>query len=227
VKHLFCCTVMLAGHDFRQAFSQKNEFLLPLSFFIIAVLMFLLGIGPRSDVLVRMGGGLIWVLVLFASSLSLQRMFKGDFEDGTLEALLLASYPLEAFVISKIITHWVLCGLPIIILTPVAAACLHLSLTQTGFLIFTLSIGTPILSFIGAIGAALTLGSERTSFLTPLLVLPLYIPVLIFGASAVEAAFMGLSLKPYLFMLCGLFFLSMPLSLFMSAYSLNQSLKYL
>lgn len=226
MMNVFSSVFILVRHDFMQAFRGKNDFFLPLGFFIIAALMFPLSIGHQPEILVRIGAGLIWALTLFASSLSLQRMLTADFEDGTLEALFLAAYPLEAFVISKIIIHWILCGAPLIFLTPVIAVCLHLPPIQIGLLLFTLIIGTPILSFIGIIGAALTLGSERTPFLAPLLILPLYIPALIFGISALEAAFMGFNLKPHFFMLGGLFFFSLPLSLFISSYSLKQSLKH-
>lgn len=227
MRNLFCVTRVLIEHNFRQALRRKNEFLLNLSFFVAAALIFPLSIGPQSELLARIGAGLIWTLTLFASSLSLQRMFIIDFEDGTLEALYLSSYPIEVFVTAKIISHWLLCGLPMLLLAPAVAVCLHLSFFQIGLLILSLGIGTPILSFIGTIAATLTLGTKSNPFLAPLLVLPLYIPVLIFGANSVEAAFLGLSLKPYLFMLSGLFFLNLPLSILIGAFNLRQNLKSL
>ncbi|MBL0941827.1 MAG: heme exporter protein CcmB [Alphaproteobacteria bacterium] len=227
MKKLFYVLWVLVVHNFRQALREKNEFLLNLGFFVAAALIFPLSIGPEFELLTRIGAGLIWTLTLFASSLSLQRMFTADFEDGTLEALYFASYPLEAFVAAKIITHWILCSLPVLLLVPAVAVCLHLSIFQIGLLILSLSIGTPILSFIGAIAATLTLGIKSNSFLVPLLVLPLYIPVLIFGVNSVEAAFLGLSLKPYLFMLSGLFFLNLPLSILIGAFNLKLNLKSL
>lgn len=225
MKNLFYVIWLLIAHNFRQALRKKNEFLLNLGFFVAAALIFPLSIGPESELLTRIGAGIIWTLTLFASSLSLQRMFTVDFEDGTLEAFYFTSYPLEAFVAAKIITHWILCSLPVLLLMPAIAVCLHLSTFQIGLLILSLGLGTPILSFIGTIAATLTLGIKSNPFLVPLLVLPLYIPVLIFGANSVEAAFLGHSLKPYLFMLSGLFFLNLPLSILIGAFNLKQNIK--
>jgi heme exporter protein B len=218
---------ILVSHNFTQALRRKSEFLLNLGFFFVAALIFPLSIGPQAEILTRIGAGVIWTLILFASSLSLQRMFTIDFEDGTLEALYLTPYPIELFVAAKIIVHWVSCTLPLLFFIPIVAICLQFTFFQIGLLALSLTIGTPILSFIGAIAATLTLGTKFNSFLTPLLVLPLYIPVLILGTNSIEAVLLGLSLKPYLFMLLGLFFLNLPLSILTAAFNLKQSLKSL
>jgi heme exporter protein B len=161
-------------------------------------MLFPLGIGPEPQLLARIAPGIVWVAALLASLLSLERLFRDDFLDGSLEQLLLLSAPLPLIVLSKVCAHWMLTGLPLLILSPLIALLLSFNV-GTGFtMALTLLLGTPTLSFIGAIGAALTVRLHKGGVLLSLLILPLYIPVLIFATAAIEAAFMAIPIGGYL-----------------------------
>ncbi len=178
----------------------------PLAFFIIVTSLFPLGVGPEPDVLSKLAPGVLWVAALLASMLSLGRMFAGDHADGTLEQLALSPHPLTPLVFTKILAHWATSGLLLVVLSPLLAMQLNLPTHAMGTLVVTLLLGTPVLSLLGSVGAALTLGVRGGGVLLSLLVLPLYTPVLIFGAGAVTASASGLDTKAY-FSLLGAFLL--------------------
>lgn len=182
----------LLARDLTLALRQRADVLTTLFFFLIVASLFPLGVGPETELLRRMGPGVLWVGALLASMLSLGRLFAADHQDGTLEQQLLAAAPLPALVLAKVAAHWLVSGLPLVLLAPLLGLQYGLSPEALGVLVAGLLLGTPALSLIGAVGAALTLGLRGGGVLVALLVLPLYVPVLIFGAGAVEAAQAGL-----------------------------------
>ena len=179
--------------DLRIAQRRRADTLAALVFFVIVASLFPLGVGPEPALLRTLAPGVVWVAALLASMLSLARLFADDFHDGTLEQLLLAATPLPLLVAAKIAAHWLGSGLLLALLSPLLALQFDLSARATGVLAASLLLGTPLLSLIGAIGAALTVGVRGGGVLLSLLVLPLYVPVLIFGAGAVDASNAGLS----------------------------------
>ena len=193
------------------------------TFFIIAGALFPLGVGPEPGVLARIAGGVIWVTALLAVLLSLDRLFQQDFEDGSLDLLVLAPMPLEATVMAKAAAHWLTTGLPLIAASPVLAVLLNLPAAGYPVLLAAMALGTPSLSLIGAIGAALSLGARRGGVLMSLLVLPLYIPVLIFGVAAVDAAVMGMSARSHLLFLGAILAAALPLAPWAAAAALRQA----
>lgn len=173
----------------------------PLVFFAIVVSLFPLGVGPEPAVLRTLAPGVLWVAALLATMLSLNRLFAADYTDGTLEQLALSPQPLTALVLAKVMAHWVTTGLPLLLLSPLLAVQLYLPTEALGTLLLALLLGTPVLSLIGSIGAGLTLGLRGGGVLLSLLVLPLYTPILIFGAGAVMASATGLDPEAYLSLL--------------------------
>ena len=193
----------LLVHDIRLSLRRQAEVVAMLFFFVLVASLFPLGVGPDADSLRRLGPGVLWVTALLASMLALPRLFADDFRDGTLEQLLLAPCSLTALVMTKILAHWLLTGLPLAIVAPLLGALFDLS--GDGLLALGLSVllGSLALSGIGALGAALTLGARGGSVLVALLVLPLYVPVLIFGSNAVVIAMSGLPVTGILAILAG------------------------
>ena len=187
--------------DLLLAMRRRSDVLTTLFFFVIVVSLFPLGVGPEANLLRLMAPGILWVAALLASMLSLGRMFSLDYLDGTLEQMLLASEPLGVIVFAKIVAHWLTSGLPLVLIAPLLGVQFDLPQGQLGVLVLSLLMGTPILSFIGAIGAALTLGLRGGGVLVSLLVLPLYIPVLIFGAGSVGAEAAGLGAESHILLL--------------------------
>jgi heme exporter protein B len=185
----------------RLALRQSVDSLAAVLFFVLAVILFPFGVGPEPNILARIAAGIIWVAALLASMLALERLFQTDYEDGSLEVLALAPLPLEAVVVAKVAAHWLTTGLPLLLAAPVLAVLLNMA--GEGFLVLmvALALGTPSLSLVGAIGAALILGARRGGVLLSLVLLPLYIPVLIFGVAAVDAAASGLPARPHLLLL--------------------------
>jgi heme exporter protein B len=183
---------------------RRAEVLTTLFFFVIVVSLFPLGIGPEMDTLRLIAPGVVWVAALLASMLALQRLFAIDYADGTLESLLLAPQPLGVLVAAKVLAHWLVSGLPLVIIAPLLGVQFDLPAEGLGILVVSLLLGTPTLSLIGGIGAALTLGLRGGGVLVSLLVLPLYIPVLIFGAGAVDAVAGGLGAQAHLSLLAAL-----------------------
>lgn len=190
------------------ALRQKGEVLTPLVFFLVTASLFPLGVGPESALLLRMAPGVLWVSALLAAMLSLQRLFATDYADGSLEQMALTSTPLGLLVVAKTLSHFLLSGLPLVLMAPVVGLQFGLDARGLGILMLSLLLGTPTLSLIGSIGAALTLGVRGAGVLLSLLILPLYIPVLIFGAGAVEADAAGLGAGGHLSLLAALLVLS-------------------
>jgi len=190
--------------DLLLAMRRKSEVLTVLFFFIIVVSLFPLGIGPESALLKKIAPGILWVAALLATMLGLARLFAPDHADGTLEQMVLAPAPLGLLVTGKIAAHWITTGLPLVLLAPVLGLQFDLSTDAIGVLVVALLLGTPLLSLIGAIGAALTLGLRGGGVLLSLLVLPLYVPALIFGAGAVEAHISGMGAGGHLSLLAAL-----------------------
>lgn len=178
--------------DVKLAFRQRAEIVNPILFFLIVISLFPLAIGPEPGLLARMAPGIIWVAALLSTMLGLDKLFRDDFNDGSLEQLIASSYPLSLTVLAKVAAHWVVTGLPLVLMTPLFALLLNLESTALTATVLTLLLGTPLLSFIGAIGAGLTVGLQKGGILMSLLVLPLYIPVLIFATSAIDTSTMSL-----------------------------------
>ncbi len=188
--------------DLLLASRRRTDVLTTLFFFLIVVSLFPLGVGTEREVLRTLGPGVVWVAALLASMLALERLFAADHEDGTLEQMLLTAQPLPLLVLAKVTAHWLLTGLPLVLIAPLMGLQYHLQEVSVGVMMLALLLGTPVLSLIGAIGAALTLGLRGGGILLSLLVLPLYIPVLVYGAGAVEVSAVELSeTRPYLMLL--------------------------
>ena len=209
--------------DLRLALRQGLDAVMVLMFFVITVTLFPLGVGPEPNLLARMGPGVIWVAALLSTMLSLDRLFQHDYEDGSLELLVLSPVPLEALVLAKVAAHWLLTGLPLIVGSPLLATFMNMPTEGLLVLMVSMLLGTPVSSFIGAVGGALTLGARRGGVLVSLLVLPLYIPLLIFGVAAVDAAIWGLSVKPHLLFLGAMLSAAIPLAPWAAAAALRQA----
>jgi heme exporter protein B len=191
----------LFRRDLRLGLRQGGDVGLVLGFFVLAVLLFPFGIGPEPELLGRVAAGIIWVAALLAAVLSLDRLFAGDYADGGLDLMVLSAAPLELVVLAKAAAHWVTTGLPLALLSPMLAVVVDLDPAALPVLVLGLLIGTPALSLLGAIAAALTLGARRPGVLVMLLVLPLYLPPLIFGTGAVEATLVAQGARPHLLLL--------------------------
>lgn len=215
----------LVARDLRLALRQGGDAAMVIAFYVLAVVLFPFGVGPEPDLLQRIAPGVVWVTALLAALLSLERLFQADYEDGSLEALALLPLPLEAQVLAKCLAHWLVAGLPLIVVAPLLALLLHLDPAGYPALIAGMALGTPVLSLIGAIGAALSLGARRGGVLLSLLVLPLYIPVLIFGVAAVEADIAGFGARPDLLLLAALLVLAVGLVPFAAAAALRLALE--
>lgn len=215
----------LMRRDIKLAFSQGGATGMVLAFFLVAVTLFPFGVGPDLDILARISVGVIWVTALLSCLLSLDRLFQADAEDGSLDDLALTPLSWEMIVFAKSIAHWVATILPLILLAPILGGLLNMAGDGYFMLVLSLIIGTPALSFIGAIGAALTLAIRRGGVLLALLILPLYIPTLIFGVGAVEAAIAGESVQAHLALLGAISLISILLGPLASAAALKMSLE--
>ncbi len=205
------------------AFRRQADILNPLWFFIIVITLFPLSIGPDPNLLARIAAGIVWVAALLSALLSLERLFKDDFQDGSLEQMMLMPVPLSLVVISKVIAHWLLTGLPLIIISPLLAVLLSLDFSVWLAVVLTLLVGTPTLSFIGAIGVALTVGLQKGGVLLSLLILPLYVPILIFATSAIDAADLGMPFNGQLAIMAAMFVGSLTLTPFAISAALRVS----
>jgi heme exporter protein B len=215
----------LVQRDLRLALRQGGDAAMVVAFFVLTVVLFPLGVGPEPELLARIAPGILWVTALLAALLSLERLFQADYEDGSLEALSLMPLPLEAQVLAKCLAHWLVTGLPLALTAPVLGLLLQLDAAGYPVLVLGLLLGTPTLSLIGAVGAALSLGARRGGVLLSLLVLPLYIPVLIFGVLAVEQTIAGLAARPHLLLLGALLAGALPLAPLAAAAALRQALE--
>ena len=201
---VFLC---ILGRDITLAMRRRTDVLTTLFFFVIVVSLFPLGVGTEKQILRILGPGVVWVAALLASMLALERLFAADHEDGTLEQMLMTPQPLSVLVLAKVAAHWLLTGLPLVMVAPLVGLQYHLPETAQMAMMLSLLAGTPILSLIGSIGAALTLGLRGGGILLSLLILPLYIPVLVYGAGAVTVSMIDVAdTQPY-FSLLGAFLL--------------------
>lgn len=220
---LLSACLALLRRDLTLALRNRGEIANPLLFFIMVISLFPLGLGPETRTLQAIAPGIMWVTALLAALLSLDGIFRSDFDDGSLEQLLLSPHPAALLVLSKVLAHWLVSGLPLILVAPLLGVLLQLPATATGALLASLALGTPILSLIGAIGVALTIGLRRGGVLLSLLVLPLYVPVLIFAASAVSDAALGLPVQAQLYFLAALLALALTLAPLATAAALRIS----
>jgi len=207
------------------AMRRKADVLNSLVFFLIVVSLFPLGVGPESETLREIAPGVIWVAALLASMLSLGRLFSDDHHDGCLEQMLILPHPLTVLVMSKVMAHWMLSGLPLVLLSPLLGMQLGMDAASIGLLMLTLLLGTPVLSLIGAVGAALTIGVRGGGVLISLLILPLYIPVLIFGAGAVESFRVSVDITIHMLIMGALLTGSLTLAPWATAAALRISLE--
>ncbi|MCY4286486.1 MAG: heme exporter protein CcmB [Thiotrichales bacterium] len=214
--------IAIVRRDLLLAMRHRAEAANPLLFFVIVVALVPLGLNPRRETLELIAPGVFWIGALLATLLSLERMFRSDFDDGSLELMLISPQPLPLIVLAKILAHWLVTGLPLVLAAPPIALLLGLPTSSLAVLLTTLVLGTPTLSAVGAIGVALTVGLRRGGMLLSLLVLPLYIPVLIFAASAVSAAD-GLPVTGQLYLLGALAVLSFTLAPLAAAAALRIS----
>jgi heme exporter protein B len=224
VTGLLSAVLCVVRRDLMVALRRAQDVLTPIIFFAIIVSLFPLGVGPEPRMLAALAPGVLWVAALLATMLSLPRMFANDFADGTLEQLVLTPQPLGVLVLGKIVAHWLLTGLPLVLLAPLLALQLQLPADTLGALMASLLLGTPTLSLLGATGAALTLGLRGGGVLISLLVLPLYTPVLIFGAGSVAAATTGLDTEAYFSLLGAFLMLALSFTPWATAAALRVSL---
>ena len=215
---------LIFARDLQLALRQGGGAALAVGFFVLAVMLFPLGVGPEPGTLRHIGAGVVWATALLSALLSLDRLFQVDHEDGSLDLLVLAPLPLEIVVIAKCTAHWFATGLPMIIVAPVLALLLGMDAAGLPMLVGAMLLGTPTLSLVGAIGAALTVGIRRGVVLLTILILPLYIPVLIFGVAAIDGAVSGLGAQTHLLILGGLFLGALALAPWAAAAALRLSL---
>jgi heme exporter protein B len=219
------CLRLIVRRELRLALRQGGDSAMVILFFVLAAVLFPFGVGPAPDTLARIAPGVLWVTALLAAMLSFERLFQPDFEDGSLEQLALAPPPLEAVALAKALAHWLTTGVPLMAAAPVLGIMLHLPADGYLPLLAAMALGTPTLSLIGMLGAALTLGARRGGVLLALLTLPLAIPVLIFGAAAVDAAVGGFPTGAHLSLLGGLFLGALVLMPWAAAAALRQALE--
>lgn len=215
----------LLASDMRLAYRKRGELLTPLAFFIIVTALFPLALGPEQTLLRRLAPGVIWVAALLAGLIAQDGLFKSDYEDGSLEQMLLSPAPLELLVLLRMLAHWLVTGLPLVILAALMGLLLDYPAHAMGILVGSLLLGTPVLSALGAIAAALTVGLRRSSMLLPILVLPLAVPVLIFGAAAAQRAAQAEPVAAPLYFLGAMLVLAITLTPFAVAGGLRISLE--
>jgi heme exporter protein B len=213
------------GRELRLALRQSADLAMVVLFFALVAALFPFAIGPEPNLLMRLAPGVIWVSALLSVLLSLERLFLADYEDGTLELLVIGPQPLELVVLAKALAHWLTAALPLVAAAPVVSVLYNLSAEAVGWLMLALALGTPSLSLVGAVGAALALGARRGGVLIPIIVLPLYVPTLIFGVMASEAALAGLSAKPYLLFLGAILLLMLFVAPLAAAAGLRHSME--
>ncbi|KEP71553.1 heme exporter protein CcmB [Thioclava sp. BHET1] len=217
--------IALLIRDLRLAVRAGGGFGLGLAFFLIVVTLVPFGVGPQGDILARIAPGILWLGALLACLLSLDRIFALDYEDGSLDLLVSAPIPLEGVVVMKALAHWLTTGLPLVIAAPVFGLLLHLPGDAQGWLVLSLLLGTPALSVLGTFGAALTVGLKRGGLLLSLLVLPFYVPTLIFGAELVSRGAQGMATQIPLLMLAGITAASVALIPFAAAAAIRVNLR--
>tara|TARA_B100001123_G_scaffold441600_1_gene583143 strand:- start:298 stop:963 length:666 start_codon:yes stop_codon:yes gene_type:complete len=212
---------ILVQRDLLMAWRRSSDIFSVVMFFVLAVVLFPLGVGPELDTLRKIAPGIIWVAALLAAMLSLDQLFQSDADDGSLDLLLLAPIPLETIVIAKCCAHWMVTGLPLILVAPILGILLNLPLSGFAVMIITLVISTPTISLLGSVGAALTIGARRGGVLVALLILPLLTPILIMSANAVDLALVGLNYTPLIALLGALFLICLVVCPFVAAVALR------
>ncbi len=215
---------LLLKRDLVLAYRRRAELVNPMLFFVLVTAMFPLGIGNDPKLIEAVGPGVVWVAALLASLLSLDSMFRSDFEDGTLEQYMLSAHPISVLVLAKILAHWLVTGLPLFIVAPLLAVLLNIPGDAVPTLMLTLLLGTPVLSLIGSVGVALTVGLRRGGVILSLLVLPLYVPVLIFATDAVKTSIAGIPTTAQISILSAMLVGSLVLAPLATAASLRISL---
>lgn len=210
--------------DLTLAYRNKSALFNPLLFFVMVAVLFAFGVGPESSVLTTLAPGIVWVAALLSSLLALDHLFREDFENGSLEQLSLSPHPNSVLILAKIIVHWLVTGLPLIIISPFIGMMMQLPGQAYATMFLSLLLGTPALSLIGAVGVGLTAGIKRSGLLLSLLVIPLFIPILIFGASAVQAAAVGLNASGQLYLLAAFSVMSLMLAPFAASSAIRISL---
>jgi heme exporter protein B len=217
--------MVMLGHFIRRELRllarQKADWLNPVLFFIIVLTLFPLGVGPEPNLLRQMAPGIVWIAALLSVLLAAERLFKDDYRNGVVEQLVAARQPVMAFVLAKTFTNWLSTGLPLVLLSPLVALLLGLNMASLTAMALTLALGTPLLSLLSALGAALTLSADKGGILLALLILPLYIPLLIFASAAMEAASMGLSYQGQLAIILAMLLFSLALIPFAVASALK------
>ena len=216
--------IALLRRDLLLAFRRRTELLFPVIFLMVVVSLFPLGIGPGPQLLARIAPGVIWIAALLATVISLDGLFRSDFEDGTLEQFVISGHPLTLIALAKICAHWLVAGLPIVLLSPLLSLWMNLPVESLGVLILTQGLGTPVLSLIASIGVGLTISLKRGGQLLSLLVFPLYVPILIIATAAVMAASDGLPYTQFLGLLTAGLITSVTLAPFAAAAALKISL---
>lgn len=214
----------LLKRDLKLAFRQKSDVINPLMFFVMVITLFPLGISPDPNELAVIAPGVVWVAALLASMLSMENMFRSDFEDGSLERMLVSPLPGFLIALAKVINHFLVTGLPLVIVSPILAYMLNMPSEAYWVMMISLLLGLPTLSLVGAIGSALTVGLKRGALLLPLLVIPLFIPVLIFGTGAVQGIIMDQPVSGQLSILASLLLFSLASAPFACAASLKISM---
>jgi heme exporter protein B len=215
---------LLLKRDLLLAYRRRAELVNPMLFFVLVTAMFPLGIGNDPKLIEAVGPGVIWVAALLASLLSLDSMFRSDFDDGSLEQFMLSAHPVSILVLAKVLAHWLVTGLPLFIVAPLLALLLNIPGSAIPTLMLTLILGTPVLSLIGSVGVALTVGLRRGGVILSLLILPLYVPVLIFATDAVKTAIIGIPITAQLSILSAMLVGSLVLAPMATAASLRISL---
>ncbi len=213
----------IIGRDVRLAVRQGTDTATVVAFFVLTAVLFPLAVGPEPGILERIAGGVVWVTALLAALLSLDRVLASDYEDGSLELLRLVPLSLPLLVLAKAMAHWLTTGVPLLLAAPVLAVLLRLNPEGQGALLLAMALGTPSLSLIGTVGAALVLGARRGGVLLALLILPLYVPVLVFGVSMVEAAVTGQSWRVEALVLSALFLMALALCPWAAAAAVRQA----
>lgn len=221
---LIAAFVAIVRRDLLLAMRRRADVLTTLVFFVIVTSLFPLGIGPEMATLRTIGPGVLWVAALLAAMLALGRLYAGDYGDGTLEQLALTPHPLSVLVLGKVLALWLTTGLPLVLIAPLLGLQYGLAGEALATLVFALALGTPVLALVGSVGAALTLGARGRGVLVSLLVLPLYVPVLIFGAGAVDAVASGLDAGGHLSLLAALLLVSLVVAPLASAAALRIAL---
>ena len=210
--------------DLLLAYRFRAELINPLAFFVMVITLFPLALGAEIALLKRIAPAIIWVAALLASLMSIENLFRADYDDGSLELIVMTPHPLSILVMAKVIGHWLTSSVPLLFIAPLMGMMLHMDADIIGVLMLTLLLGTPVLSLIGGIAVALTLGLRKGGALLAILVLPLYVPILIFASSAIDAAMTGFPVSGHLSMMCAILFLALTLTPLPTAAALKMSL---